>query len=469
MRAGIAPGEAAIDVDVYARTILGWDRARILAESSRARPGQLEPTFSDWLARRERFEPTAYIVGEREFWGLDFAVTPAVLDSAPGDRARRRGTALAAARARGRAPRIADIGTGSGCIAVAVAHETRRCTVRRDRRLGTRRSTVARQNAARHGVADRIEFVCTSYLDGVEGPFDLIAANPPYVRDVDRRGLSRDVLQEPHVALFGGDDGLRDIEARARRRVVAARPRRLAASWSSGSVRKTTCGGALAARDAGRSRSHQRRAPTCRASRRVTVYHSTPMSDCLFCKIVAGEIPGQLVHEDEDLVAFKDINPQAPLHVLIVPQTAHRDVERPRTRRRRARGRDVSARGGAGEAARLRRARLPHGVQLQSRRGADGVPHPPAPAGRARPRAGHRDRARPPRRGRQPSLSMQRIDVLARTQRACSGRLRTDLEIVDDSLKASSTVSREWPKRASVTRASCMTSPPASTSPAING
>ena len=44
------------------------------------------------------------------------------------------------------------------------------------------------------------------------------------------------------------------------------------------------------------------------------------MSDCLFCKIIAGQIPGAIVHDDETLVAFKDINPQAPLHVLIVPK-----------------------------------------------------------------------------------------------------------------------------------------------------
>jgi hypothetical protein len=61
--------------------------------------------------------------------------------------------------------------------------------------------------------ADRIEFVCTSYLDGVDPHFDLITANPPYVRDIDKRGLSADVLQEPHVALFGGDTGLDHVEA----------------------------------------------------------------------------------------------------------------------------------------------------------------------------------------------------------------------------------------------------------------
>jgi histidine triad (HIT) family protein len=44
------------------------------------------------------------------------------------------------------------------------------------------------------------------------------------------------------------------------------------------------------------------------------------MSDCLFCRIIAGQIPGAIVHEDEQIVAFKDVNPQAPMHILVVPR-----------------------------------------------------------------------------------------------------------------------------------------------------
>jgi release factor glutamine methyltransferase len=71
--------------------------------------------------------------------------------------------------------------------------------------------SVARRNAVRHGVSDRIRFVATSYLDGIDGPFELMTANPPYVKDGDRPALGRDVLHEPDVALFGGAEGLRDI------------------------------------------------------------------------------------------------------------------------------------------------------------------------------------------------------------------------------------------------------------------
>ena len=205
--AGIRPAEAAIDVDLYARTILGWDRAKLLSEQQRAAPAELEPRFTQWLVRRERREPTAYIVGRREFWGLDFVVTPAVLIPRPETEliVEEALQALAAKPAR-----VADIGTGSGCVAVALAHE------RPDWRvvatdISTLALEVARVNTARHGVTDRLQLVATSYLDGVRGSFDLITANPPYVKDIDRRGLAADVLHEPAVALFGGDHGLRDI------------------------------------------------------------------------------------------------------------------------------------------------------------------------------------------------------------------------------------------------------------------
>jgi len=206
--AGISKAAASIDVDLYARTILGWDKVRLLIEQQSPVPGPLEPTLSEWIERRILHEPTAYIVGHREFWGLDFTVTPAVLIPRPETESIvDEGVALGRALT---SPRMADIGTGSGCIAVALAMELPRA-----RLVATDVSedalAVARTNAERHRVADRIEFVATSYLDGVKGEFDVITANPPYVRDGDKPGLSRDVRHEPDVALFGGTEGLRDI------------------------------------------------------------------------------------------------------------------------------------------------------------------------------------------------------------------------------------------------------------------
>ena len=216
--------EASIDVDLYARTILGWDPARLLSDLQDAPPERLEPTLSEWITRRVRYEPTAYIVGVREFWGLDFAITPAVLVPRPETefiveealQLLRLGDPTASAKVgslgdrRARHTRIADIGTGSGCVAVAVAVNTPGCRVTASD-VSEEALEVARGNAARHGVADRVEFVATSYLDGVDGMFDVITANPPYVKDGDKPALSRVTRHEPDVALFGGAEGLRDI------------------------------------------------------------------------------------------------------------------------------------------------------------------------------------------------------------------------------------------------------------------
>jgi release factor glutamine methyltransferase len=206
--AGIPADDAAVDVDLYARTILGWDKATLLARQREATPSSLEPQFSEWIARREQREPTAYIVGRREFWGREFLVTPAVLVPRPETELIVEETLPLAGRLDD--PRIADIGTGSGIIAVTLA-----CELAAARIVATDVSSdaldVARDNARRLCVADRVEFVNTSYLAGVNGPFHLIVANPPYVKDGDKSALARDVRHEPDVALFGGPDGLRDV------------------------------------------------------------------------------------------------------------------------------------------------------------------------------------------------------------------------------------------------------------------
>jgi len=206
--AGIQPDEAALDVDLYARTILGWDRATLLQNLRQPAPSALEPQFSQWVERREHREPTAYIVGSREFWGRPFLVTSAVLVPRPETEFIVE-EALVLLRAFS-TPRIADIGTGSGILAVTLAAEVPAADVT-GTDLSSEALTVARQNAERHGVASRVTFVNTSYLDDVGGTFDLIVANPPYVRDGDKPALARDVRHEPDVAIFGGPDGLRDV------------------------------------------------------------------------------------------------------------------------------------------------------------------------------------------------------------------------------------------------------------------
>jgi len=210
--AGITPADAAIDVDLFARTILGWDRAHVLTARTEPTPAALEPRFSEWILRRAEREPSAYIVGRREFWGLDFSVSPEVLIPRPESEFIIEESLAILEQSGIESPRLADIGTGSGCLAVSLAHEIPSATVTATD-VSPTAIEVARANALRHGVDGRLTFVETSFLDGIDGPFDLIAANPPYVKEGDKQGLARDVRHEPDVALFGGASGLRGLEA----------------------------------------------------------------------------------------------------------------------------------------------------------------------------------------------------------------------------------------------------------------
>jgi release factor glutamine methyltransferase len=175
---------------------------------------KLEPSarhrFSDFLIRRMRREPVAYITGRQEFWSLDFLVTPDVLIPRP-ETERLVEVSLECADTFGRAGplRILDVGTGSGVLAVTLAKELPRAQV-----LATDLSPaaleIARDNAARHRVADRIHFHASNLFDLIrEGGFHLIVSNPPYVGRGDLAALTPEVSHwEPRTALDGGLDGL---------------------------------------------------------------------------------------------------------------------------------------------------------------------------------------------------------------------------------------------------------------------
>lgn len=158
------------------------------------------------MARRVAREPFAYIVRREEFWGLPFEVTPAVLIPRPETELL---VEVAIAHCPPDAhPQVADVCTGSGCVAIAIARERPRASLRAID-ISIDALEVARRNAGRHGVSARIDFVRGDLLGGADGPFDLIVANPPYVPERDRAALQPEVVDhEPGVALFAGDDGL---------------------------------------------------------------------------------------------------------------------------------------------------------------------------------------------------------------------------------------------------------------------
>jgi release factor glutamine methyltransferase len=206
-QAGIPPPEAALDARLLAELATGWDRATLLIMERSSSPDALGEAFTTLVERRARREPLAYITGVREFWGLSFAVTPTVLVPRPE-------TELIVESLLERFPdadqrmHVADVGTGSGCLAVAIAHERPNALVTAID-LAADAVEVARQNAHRHGVASRVAFRRGDLLEGVTDTFDAIVSNPPYVPQVDRETLQPEVRDhEPAIALFAGPDGL---------------------------------------------------------------------------------------------------------------------------------------------------------------------------------------------------------------------------------------------------------------------
>ena len=154
------------------------------------------------IGRRATHEPLAYLTGHREFWSLDFLVSPATLVPRPESE-----TIVRAALAR-RPGRVLDLGTGSGCLLLAVLNDRAGAWG-----IGVDRSReavrVAARNAARFGLADRAAFLVGDWASAVAGRFDLVLSNPPYIRSGDIAGLMEDVAGfEPRAALDGGADGL---------------------------------------------------------------------------------------------------------------------------------------------------------------------------------------------------------------------------------------------------------------------
>jgi len=204
---GVPPDEAAGDAEVLARHALNWDLTRWTLGRRDPPPADFSKHYDVLISRRLQREPVSQIVGHREFWGLDFEVTRDVLTPRPETELVVQ-AALDRCRADNWSPSVVvDIGTGSGCIVVALATELPDSRfIASDASLAA--LTVARRNAARHGVAHRIAFLHTAMIPP-ENDVSIIVANPPYVPLTLRDSLAPEVREyEPDSALFGGVDGL---------------------------------------------------------------------------------------------------------------------------------------------------------------------------------------------------------------------------------------------------------------------
>jgi len=209
---------ARLDAEVLLAYACGATRSQMLARLRDPLPPATGARFEVAVARRAAREPVAHIVGRREFWSLDFEVDGNVLIPRPETELLVE-TAVALVRRRGlREPRLADVGTGSGCIAVALAAELPEARLWAGD-VSAAALTVSCRNAQRLGVAPRIRFAAGDLLEPLRpgAPFDVICANPPYV--CDEASLPPELAFEPAEALFAGADGLDVI-----RRLVAEAP-----------------------------------------------------------------------------------------------------------------------------------------------------------------------------------------------------------------------------------------------------
>lgn len=193
------------DAQLLLLRLLQRDGAWLLAHPEATLNDEQARRYDDWLARRERREPVQYIVGEQEFYGLALRVTPDVLIPRP--ETEHLVEAALTRAPRDRAIRICDVGTGSGAIAIALAHHLPLAEVTAVDK-SAEALAVARANAERHGVAGRVRLLPSDLLGAVRGErFDMIVSNPPYVANSEL--LEAQVrLYEPQQALYAGPTGL---------------------------------------------------------------------------------------------------------------------------------------------------------------------------------------------------------------------------------------------------------------------
>jgi release factor glutamine methyltransferase len=200
---------AELDARLLTGDVLGLDLTGMIAAANRMLTLSESNRLESFAQRRLAGEPVARILGHKEFWGLSLQLSPATLVPRPDtETVVELALEILRAGASDRPLRIADLGTGSGAILLALLAELPQA-----QGIGTDILTAALQtaaaNAARAGLAKRTGFVACDYASGLCGPFDLIVSNPPYIRSADIAGLAIEVRDhDPPAALDGGPDGL---------------------------------------------------------------------------------------------------------------------------------------------------------------------------------------------------------------------------------------------------------------------
>jgi len=203
-QAGIATPD--LDARILVQAATGASDIEMIREPGILLTQAEEKRLGEWERRRLAREPVSRILGSREFWGLTFAVTAETLDPRPDSE-----TLIEAALDLLKgipAPRLLDLGTGTGCLLLALLHECPGASgIGADLSEGA--LAVAASNAAALGLDARAQFIESEWMASVEGRFDLVISNPPYIPHGDIEGLDEEVrLHDPMLALDGGADGL---------------------------------------------------------------------------------------------------------------------------------------------------------------------------------------------------------------------------------------------------------------------
>ncbi len=201
-------GSPRLNAEVLLMFVLGVNRAYLYAHPERELTSEEQTRYDEVQAQRATGMPSQYITGHQEFWGLDFVVSPAVLIPRP-ETEHLIEAVLELTREISR-PKIVDVGTGSGCIALALAHELKDCEVHA-LDVSNEALEIARANAARLQLDGRVRFAPGNVLEAMCGvhDFDFVVSNPPYVGFDEADKVQRSVRDfEPRMAVFAGEQGL---------------------------------------------------------------------------------------------------------------------------------------------------------------------------------------------------------------------------------------------------------------------
>lgn len=208
-------GSPRMNAEMLLMFTLSCDRAYLYAHPERALTAGEQQRYDEAIAQRASGIPAQYITGHQEFWGMDLIVSPAVLIPRPEtEHVIETVLHLSGGRAFSPAsPRIVDVGTGSGCIALALAKELPQAAVHATD-ISAAALEVARANAARHELATRVHFHNTDLLSGLNpNSLDFVVSNPPYVGESEEDQVQLEVRKfEPRHAVFAGPTGLEVIE-----------------------------------------------------------------------------------------------------------------------------------------------------------------------------------------------------------------------------------------------------------------